>query len=372
MYAYDYSLFELNKKIPLRDKLTEIHQRISTYFPFIVRISITIYDAKSNTLKTYLQSGDETILEHYQTTLDNVPSLKKVLEEGVPRVINRPLTVADNDHEHTRKIAQKDYAASYTLPMISDGKCYGFIFFNADEKNVFKKKVLTDIDMYAHIISLMVINELTTIQTLVAALRTVLYVTHTRDPETGEHLERMSRYSRLIATEIAEKYGLDDSYIEHLFMFAPMHDIGKTAIPDNILLKAGKLDSEEMEIMKRHSRIGRDMIDMLIDNFGMQRIEYIEMLSNVIEYHHEAIDGSGYPSGLKGNDIPLEARIVAVADVFDALTSERPYKEAWSNDRAIEKLKQLAGKTLEQDCVNALLANMKEVESIQERFKETV
>lgn len=372
MHAYDYSLDELNKPIPLSKKLTEIHQRISSYFPFIVRISITTYDAKSKIIKTYLHSGGDTILDHYQTTLDNVPSLKKVLEEGVPRVINKPLTVADNDHEHTKKIAQKDYAASYTLPMISDGKCYGFIFFNADKKNVFKDKVLADIDMYAHIISLMVINELTTIQTLAAALRTVLYVTHTRDPETGEHLERMSRYSRLVAIEIADKYHLNDSYIEHLFMFAPLHDIGKTAIPDNILLKPGKLDPDEMTIMKTHSRVGRDMIDMLIDNFGMQQIEYIEMLKNVIEYHHEAVDGSGYPDSLKGDKIPLEARIVAVADVFDALTSERPYKKAWSNERAIEKLKELAGKKLDRDCVAALLANLPEVHRIQERFKETV
>jgi len=98
----------------------------------------------------------------------------------------------------------------------------------------------------------------------------------------------------------------------------------------------------------------------------------MNMLRNITEFHHETVDGTGYPSGIKGDEIPLEARIVAVADVFDALTSKRPYKEAWTNEKAIQHLKKLAGKTLDQDCVNALIKNIDQIEQIQNQFNESL
>jgi HD-GYP domain-containing protein (c-di-GMP phosphodiesterase class II) len=180
----------------------------------------------------------------------------------------------------------------------------------------------------------------------------------------------MSRYSRLIAAELATKYELDDAYIEHVFMFSPLHDIGKIGIPDRILLKPASLDKAEKNIMKTHARKGRIMIDELLDNFGLENIKYVDVLRNIAEFHHEAVNGRGYPSGKKGDEIPLEARIVAVADVFDALTSERPYKNAWDNQKAIMTIKQLSGQMLDQDCVDALLKNIEQVEKIQGLFSE--
>jgi HD-GYP domain-containing protein (c-di-GMP phosphodiesterase class II) len=182
----------------------------------------------------------------------------------------------------------------------------------------------------------------------------------------------MSRYSRLIAAELATKYDLDDTYIEHVFMFSPLHDIGKIGIPDNILFKPARLDNEEKNIMKTHVEKGRVMIDELLENFGLENIKYVDVLRNIAEFHHEAVNGQGYPAGKKGEQIPLEARIVAVADVFDALTSKRPYKDAWTNEKAIDTLKQLSGHTLDQDCVNALIDNMEQIEKIQKQFSENV
>lgn len=153
-------------------------------------------------------------------------------------------------------------------------------------------------------------------------------------------------------------------------MFSPLHDIGKIGIPDSILLKPAKLSDSERAVMKTHSQKGREIIDNLIENFGLENIEHKEILRNIAEFHHEAINGEGYPSGIKGDEIPLEARIVAVADVFDALTSARPYKEAWSNEKAIQMLKKLSGETLDQDCVNALIENIEAVEKIQQQFRE--
>ena len=118
--------------------------------------------------------------------------------------------------------------------------------------------------------------------------------------------------------------------------------------------------------------MGRDMIDDILSNFGLENIEHLDMLRNIAEFHHESVNGKGYPSGKKGNEIPLEARIIAVADVFDALTSKRPYKEAWDNERAIGMLKKMTGASLDKDCVDALLKNMEKIEEIQAHFMENV
>ena len=365
------ALEELNEHLPLRDKLVAAHASLSQVYPFIARIAVALYDSETTVLKTYLHSsGNGDPLEHYETLIDEAPSLKSLLEKGHPRVINNMLTIADAGHEHTARIGRKGYAASYTLPMFNDGVFFGFIFFNSTEKDVFTEHVLSQVDVYGHMISLMIINEFATIKTLTAAVKTTGHITHCRDPETGSHLDRMSRYSRLIARKIAKKYDLDDEYIEHIFMFSPLHDIGKIAIPDEILLKPRQLAKSEMDIMKTHARMGREMIDDLIVNFGLQNIEHVDILRNIAEYHHEAVNGTGYPDGKSHDEIPLEARIVAVADVFDALTSRRPYKEAWPNEQAISALQQLAGETLDNDCVDALIENMDEVMNIQKQFIE--
>jgi len=365
------TLEELNKNRPLKEKLVVAHHSIKAIFPFIARIAVAIYDPKTTMLKTYLHSsGDDNPLDHYQTKLEDAPSLKQILERGLPRVANNMLTFENGQNEHTKRIGRHGYAASYTLPMFNDGHFFGFIFFNSFEKDVFTENILSQIDTYGHLISLMVINEISSVRTLTAAIKTTSSITHVRDPETGSHLDRMSRYSRLIANVLADQYQLDDDYIEHVFMFSPLHDIGKIAIPDDILLKPDKLDAKEMTVMKTHARKGREMIDDLLKNFGLDNFQHMDILRNIAEFHHEAVNGSGYPEGKRQNDIPLEARIVAVADVFDALTSKRCYKIAWSNDQAIKALRELAGETLDRDCVEALITNIAEVEIIQEQFKE--
>ncbi len=135
-------------------------------------------------------------------------------------------------------------------------------------------------------------------------------------------------------------------------------------------MKAGPLSEAEFEVMKMHTVKGRQMIDELINNFELNRLKDIGILRNIAEFHHEKVNGSGYPSGLKGEDIPLEARIVAVADVFDALTSKRPYKEAWANQDAFTLLASLAGEKFDQDCVNALIHKEAEINAIQVTFQE--
>jgi HD-GYP domain-containing protein (c-di-GMP phosphodiesterase class II) len=341
---------------------------MQTHLPFVERIAITIYDAKTALLKSYVHSGGDIDPQApHQQQMKEIPSIQGKLQQGHARVIVDTLTFEEGNNKYKR-LGRSGYAASYTMPMFHNGVFFGFIFFNSNKTDVFSQIVLDELDVFGHLISLMVIGELSSIHTLIAAVDTAKRFTHQRDPETGSHLDRMSRYAWVIAKSLVQQRHLTDEYVEHVFMFAPLHDIGKISIPDSILLKPGKLTPEELEIMRTHARMGREIIDDMLNNFGLEGIEYASVMRNIAEYHHEHVDGTGYPMGLKGEEIPLEARIVAVADIFDALTSCRPYKKAWSNNEAFEMLMQLAGIKLDVECVNIMIENRADVEYIQAQF----
>ncbi|WP_031433002.1 HD domain-containing phosphohydrolase [Methylomarinum vadi] len=373
LFKHTDRLETLNKKLPLSDKLNNIRSTLIKQHPFIDRIAIAVYDPGTDMLKTLTYSSDEpSPLTHYQARLQDATSLCEILREGKPRVVN-DLSIFDNStHEYAQKLSRHGFGSSYTHPIIHDDQFYGFIFFNSFRKQVFSDHVLTELDMFSHLIMLLVVNEWSNINTLTATIRSALSLTHYRDPETGGHIARMSHYARLIATELADDYGFDDQFIEHIFLFSPLHDLGKIGIPDKILLKPGRLTDEEYEIMKSHARKGREMIDDLLNNYHLERFQNIDILRNIAEYHHEAYDGSGYPAGLKADEIPIEARIVAVADVFDALTSKRPYKNAWSIADAFDTLLHLADHHLDRECVEALIKHRSDIEQIQQTFQEDI
>lgn len=361
----------LNENVPLREKLRQAHGVLQQSFPDIARIAVAIYDPKTAVLKTFIDSsGSDQPLRDYEALLEDAPSLQKILQENRPRVVNNMVTFEDGKREHTRRIGRQGYASSYTMPMFCNGVFFGFLFFNSYKRDIFVPETLNQIDMFGHMISLLVINELTVIRTLSAALNTVGKITHVRDPETGSHLDRMSRYARLIARHLAPALGLDDDYVEHVFSFSPLHDIGKLAIPERILMKPGKLTGDEKKVMRSHAEKGRQLLDDILTDIGLDGLAHVTVLRNIAQYHHEAMDGSGYPEGRRGEEIPLEARIVAVADVFDALTSARPYKDPWTNEEACAMLMRMAGEKLDQQCVQALLENLDQIEAIQQRFRE--
>lgn len=180
-----------------------------------------------------------------------------------------------------------------------------------------------------------------------------------RDPETGAHILRMAHYSEHIAANL----GLSEMDRELILEAAPMHDLGKVGIPDAILLKPGKLSPAEFEVMKQHTQIGHDIL-------AGSSSRTVREGAQIALTHHEKVDGTGYPNGLKGDQIPLFGRIVAVADVFDALTSTRPYKAPWDVARAVAHLRAQAGAHFEPACVEALLANWDKVVEIKRRFAE--
>lgn len=319
--AHQDALHALNSDGPLRARIREIHWAVRSFMPFIDRIAVAIYDPKTTLLKSFVHSseGDDP-LPHYQTPIGDVPSLKKLLDEGRPRVIQHMLTFEEAESEHAKRLGRSGYAASYTMPVFSSGAFLGFVFFNSRAQDVFTETALAQLDIFGHLVSLLVIQELAAVRTLSAALESARHMVNSRDSETGSHLDRMSRYARLIARALADRHGLDDEYIERIEDYAPLHDIGKIGIPDAILLKPEGLTESETAVMRTHSNRGQALIDELVTSFGLGSLADTEFVRNIALHHHERVDGKGYPYGLAGDAIPLEARIVAVADVFDALT----------------------------------------------------
>lgn len=180
-----------------------------------------------------------------------------------------------------------------------------------------------------------------------------------KDNETGMHVIRMSHYAQMLALAI----GMSEAWAEDLLNAAPMHDVGKIGIPDAVLQKPGKLDAEEWAVMQRHAEIGAEII-------GDHPAGVLRLARLIALTHHEKWDGSGYPKGLVGDAIPLEARIVAIADVFDALTSRRPYKAAWSMDDAFAYLREQAGKHFDPALVEPFTALQPQILAIRERWAE--
>jgi putative two-component system response regulator len=193
----------------------------------------------------------------------------------------------------------------------------------------------------------------------------------TRDLETGNHIRRTQNYVKALAQNLKTHpnfgYFLSEAMIDTLFKSAPLHDIGKVGIPDRILLKPGKLTRDEFEIMKTHTTLGRDAIKHAEKDLGIQ-VEFLRIAKEIAYYHQEKYDGSGYPTGISGNDIPISARLMALADVYDALISRRVYKEPMPHEVAVKIIIEGRGKHFDPDIVDAFLTLQDEFQAIAARF----
>jgi putative two-component system response regulator len=200
-----------------------------------------------------------------------------------------------------------------------------------------------------------------------ALVSSLVELTDWRDPQTGEHLNRTKTIAMQLARELQKHKNysniIDDEFVENIYGTAPLHDIGKVGIHDSILLKAGRLDNDEIQEMQKHTLIGRQVLQDVIDQYGIQQ-PFIVMARNIAASHHERFDGTGYPVGLLGNVIPIEARIFALADVYDALRSKRPYKESISHIDVVEKLQSERGKHFDPDILDVFLKIEKKISAL--------
>ncbi len=330
----------------LGEQLQLIYERISRRYPFLSCIGVaapTVAEANTGL---------------YSTCCDKVKNamLSKALEMSTSRegaiVLETPL-----QGQHKEQAAS-DTGFSLGLPLVAGNRKLGYTFFAAREKHCFTPEVIEQMNVYSRVIAQLLAGRGRATDNLRSAVASILQINNASESESPAHLRRVALYSKLIAEQCAASHALSKDWIEHLEMFAPLHDIGKVFIPEPILMKPERLTDEEFEQVKTHTLKGRDLIDHMINCFGYRDdLHHTDMLRNIITHHHEAVDGSGYPYGLAGEEIPLEARIVAAADVLDALLTRRAYKAAWSMDKTMRTLRSLAGSRLDPEFVDILLRN---------------
>ncbi len=223
-------------------------------------------------------------------------------------------------------------------------------FLSFKELNFYNKSIVTAIEHRSQELK----------ESQIEVIECLGYAAEFRDSETGMHTIRVGHYSQCLAKAM----GMSDKEAESLLYSAPMHDVGKIGIPDKILLKPGRLDGKEWTVMKRHATIGENILNR-------SNNKLLQQASIIAANHHEKWDGSGYPKGLKGTDIPLYGRIVAIVDVFDALTTERPYKKAWSIDSAMELISSESGKHFDPILAKLFIDNLEDILIIKNKYADT-
>ncbi len=370
----------LNKNVPFKEILQYIFDSFSDYIPYTY-IGVALIENDRKTIKAsygvtgkYHENLPKRFLG-YRAELKNT-SLERIVDTGEERVINdleeyvkgKPLK------EYNRILLEEGIRSSITFPLKNNIETVGIIFFSSNKKNVYQKDHIEFLKTLANSITMSLEKDIFVDDMIVSSTLALAVLTEDRDPDTGGHLKRMTIYSKAIAEILSrqDKYKdiIDIEYISSIERFSPLHDIGKVAIRDDILLKPAKLTKEEFEIMKSHTTYGGDVLRQADENLKKKGRSIFKMGIEIAEGHHEKWDGTGYPRGKKGEDIPLSARIVAIADVFDALTSKRPYKRAFTFEESVDILKEGAGKHFDPYIMNVFIENIDEIKMIYNDFKE--
>ncbi len=356
----------------LTSRLEALHTRLMETVPAVDRIACALYDAGEDLLKTFINSTRTGhAISSYEYKLADSHALSELAASGEFRVLDDIEQALQSNTAHTAWLRSQGYRSSFTVPIYDGGSLTGFVFFDSLQANAFTPHVQRDLVLYTNLISMAIAGELAAVRSVLEATRVARELTEVRDFETGYHLERMARYSRVIAQAVSPLHGRNDEFVESVYLFASLHDIGKIGIPDKVLLKPGRLDPAERVIMETHVEKGVQIIDRIIGTGKQQRLPDSSVLRNIIQCHHEYLDGSGYPNHLQGNAVPLEARIVTVADIFDALTALRPYKRAWTPQQALEELDRMADQgKLDTGCVQAVHTHLDKMLEIFARYAD--
>jgi response regulator RpfG family c-di-GMP phosphodiesterase len=358
----------INQNIPFKDTLNYIFDTFSKYIPYTYIGVALIEDNGKSIRASYAVSG-----EHHEDLpkkllggkmMLNETSLISIVESGKVRIINdleeyvkgKPLK------DYNKVLLEGGIRSSITFPLKNNNEVIGIIFFSSKDKNVYNKMHIRFLKTLANSIVLSLEKDILNQDMVISSTLALAKLTEERDLDTGEHLYRMKTYSRMITEFLAkeEKYKdiIDIDYIKDVERFSPLHDIGKVAIKDEILLKPGKLTFEEFEIMKTHATYGAKVLKMADDNLKKKGRSIFKIAIEIAEGHHEKWDGSGYPYGRKGEEIPLSARIVALADVFDALTSKRPYKRPFTLEETLNIIEEGKGKHFDPFIIEVFIKNL--------------
>lgn len=301
--------------------------------------------------------------------------LQRALSSNKPLHIEdlEKLSVDNPQAEFAAALSRDGYQSALFYPLGEKGQWMAILAFAAKKKAAYNREHLELLSNIAAQVSRGFEKTVITESLIVSAITGLAKLAESRDPETGDHLIRMAHYSAIIAEELNkhQRYRgqLDSDKVRDILQFAPMHDIGKVGIEDSILLKPGKLSEDERKEMEQHPVIGAEVLRRCEQQMNDVGHSVFKVGIEIAESHHEKYDGSGYPYGIKGDDIPLPARIVAAADVFDALTSKRPYKEAWPVERALDVMQEEAGSHFDPLVIDALQQSLPRIMEVYEELK---
>ncbi|EEY98834.1 HD-GYP domain-containing protein [Vibrio mimicus] len=356
----------------LNTYLISMLEKIRVELPDVQRISFALYDEKKDSIKTCADSSPASHdFVHYEVPLNELPSLLQSKQSASLRVIHDfPNQLKSHTH-HNRWLLEQQYCSSLVKPVFDDQTFIGFLFFNSSVSHYFSEPVIEQLNTYFTLIQQSIGGEYSLIHHLVDDIHQMEEQSPDHWLHIKQHNQRISRYAHIIATEIADLYGLDDELIENIRQFATCHDLGKLALPTSLLQKSTALASNERQQLHQHIESGIGLLNELIEKFGTPHHPCLAVLREIVAYHHEFLDGSGYPFGLTSEQIPIPARIITVANIFDALTTHRPYKQAQSIPHALLELEKMVSEgKLDRYCVNALRESQEELKIIIERFPE--
>jgi HD-GYP domain-containing protein (c-di-GMP phosphodiesterase class II) len=282
--------------------------------------------------------------------------------------------VHDLDLQDKAKPLSDEITDNLVLPIISSNGPVGVFDFGSFDAGTFDAQEIGMCSMLVDQMSyslenIRLVGELS--QSRDAVIRGMALLAEIRDPHIGGHLNRICEFAELLATRLSRRPGYQEAtpeFIETIARAAALHDVGKVGIPDSILLKPGKLTEAEFEIMKSHTLIGSELLEGLRQNFG--DFSMIAMGVDVAQSHHEWWNGSGYPRDQKGGEIPLAARILGICDVYDALTSKRVYKEAWSHEETEKTIRESAGRQFDTDLVEIFFENPEKLFAVRSKYPD--
>lgn len=367
-----YDLLEYFRSLPYVDTIED-------YINLVGEHLCSFFDAGRFSIALILE--DEIIAEAaYFLESEHTPLLKrgfrqKLSETSLNEMIKNRTKyriIGDlrnrKNSESSYLIVKEGFLSNLTVPVVVNGKIIGFFFLASKKVNGFTESDGKLFYMISQILSPKLYYTLA-IQKIISNFgNSLVKLSEYRDNETGNHIKRVALYSKTIAKELK----LEPKLVREIYQFAPLHDIGKVGIPDNILLKPGKLEDYEWEIMKKHVVIGIKILeDFEEKSKDIITEKALRTAINIISDHHEKWDGSGYPFGKKREEISIEGRIVAVADVFDALTTSRPYKKAFSFEKSLSIIKEESGKHFDPVVVQAFINSIDKIRKIYEEFKDS-
>lgn len=341
--------------LDLQELVAAVHARMRRIEPSLGCIAVLIPGGTTEGLRLYLCHDPGAAVPPGGSPMPE-PAAGMPESPRQARVVDDLLRDHDPGSAHDRWLLARGWRSTLTLPLRRRDHLQGFLLLSAGRAEAFGPEALEPLQPLLDLLLLRIGDHLGSIGDLRATLALLAEMVALRDPATGDHQLRVGAYSAVIARGLAHALSLPADFALRIARFAPLHDVGKVGIPDRILLKPGRLDPEERSLMRSHVAIGMVLIERMLASLNLSRDPAAQMLREVVAHHHELLDGSGYPQGLRGAQVSLVGRIVAVADIYDALTQERPYRQAMAAEAAAATLLAMAkaGK-LDGRCVAALL-----------------